>query len=129
MSTLLSTVGGQLPLALGGCRSTPAIIASDDEKAAAEVLLGYFCDDPATIGAVSRVGTVYLSGFMDAELAHADLRPIVNRIVESENSEVVLGTLESDVGQDFVDLRIVPVAGWTLSQTEARICGVLAIAG
>jgi len=125
--TLMSAVA--IPLPLAGCGSEGPFPPDDDETEAARVLRAYLCADGSALASARRIGTRYLARFGDEEEARTDLRPLVDRVLALASTSAAITELEMSVTSDFEDLRVLAVAGWTLAETEARICGVLAVAG
>lgn len=86
-----------------------------------DVVEAYFGEEG--LADASFVGGYYADsvGF-DADAAFEATQPAVEAIDAATSLESVLDDLDEALQQDFVDLRVVDVAGWTLGQTEVNLC-------
>ena len=122
----LGCVSASLSAAVASCQDEPVLVQKNTDPDLEpveyqELLREYFgeagLNDAKSIGgyhvAISRLS----SG--EAYESTAQTRALVNA---AEDIELALTSLDQRVLQDFVELSVVDVAGWTLSQSEVDLC-------
>lgn len=97
--------------------ATPSLPAEPPTSLLAE----YF--GAAAFEAVAQVGRAYADVFADADAFECDLAALQLGAVDSEVNDSA--TLRERVATEFDSGAIVFVSGWRLSQTEARLAGMV----
>lgn len=94
----------------------------------------YFADARDTLGdarvieAATRIGREYVNVAVTPvrQSAVEDLlAPLTARINDAASDEEAVTELQTLVGEDFRELNIVDVRGWTLSETEAQVAALV----
>jgi len=123
---LLSWVSASLPATLAGCNDEPVVVTTPDEPPPdgidyAELVLQYFGEDGKSDAAA--IGNYYTqsNGLSSSEAfeATAKTRSLIDA---STGITAALTALDELVLEDFLELRLTDVAGWTLSSAEVELC-------
>lgn len=127
-SFLLTLAAGLASAGIYGCQTGPAAnktIASGRWPAWLEGLIG----DPE---AAARLGNAYLVTHPD-ENSSATLSRLLDQAIASESTAIAtltteqIAVLQHCVRTDYARNAVVPVNGWVLSITEARLYGLVAV--
>lgn len=117
-----------------GCGSGEELEAIPEWLDARPRVDGYFADARETLGdqrvieAAERIGREYINVRVTPARQSAVeelLAPVTALINDAASDEEAVTVLQSLVGEDFQELHIVDVRGWTLSETEAQLAALL----
>lgn len=124
--SFLGWVSASLPLTLAACNDEPVVFTKPDDAPPgaidyAELLLQYFGEDGLRDAEV--IGNYYAQfnqlSSTEAFEATAHTRAAIDA---SEDVAHALTDLDALVLEDFLELRLIDVAGWTLSSAEVDLC-------
>lgn len=88
------------------------------------VLDAYFA--PANRSSLQAVGLIYSERFANDDTAlTTDLAAAVGLIAGIDDMDAAVVALETAVRNDFAMEQRINLAGWQLSITEARLCGII----
>lgn len=86
-----------------------------------EVVEAYFGDDD--LADAKFIGAYYAdSAGLDSDQAFEATRAARDLVDAASTLDAALDDLDAALRQEFVDLEIVEVAGWTLGRTEVNLC-------
>ena len=114
--SLTGVVGASLP----GCQSSPVARARPRELAS-------ICDEKT----LEEIGRAYLDAGGEKDIDR--LAGLIMRDTSGRPADIVLNLENPDtklaehIADDFRPGNIAVVKGWVLSQTEARLCGLLTL--
>ena len=123
---LLGWVSASLPATLAACNDEPVVLTTPDEPTPddidyEELVLQYFGEDGKSDAAA--IGNYYAQfnelSSSEAFEATAQTRALIDA---STGITAALAALDELVLEDFLELRLTDVAGWTLSSAEVELC-------
>ena len=117
--TVLATCGAAGVGARAAIRGSVELAPSESRAACA-----YFMG--RNLSSISVIGSTYVDGFRSTTEAVADVR-LAFTCIPSLHGDDLVSALRSKVGEDFRWSRLVSVEGWMLAETEARLCGLVAL--
>ncbi|MEM8607061.1 MAG: hypothetical protein AAGF92_08150 [Myxococcota bacterium] len=117
-----------------GCGSDDGLQATQEWLDARPRVDTYFADarqslgDDRVLDAAERIGREYIDVRVVPVRQSAVeelLTPVTALINEAASDEEAVAELRALVGEDFRDLQVVDVRGWTLSETEAQVAALV----
>lgn len=122
----LGWVSSSLPITLAACNDEPIVFTAPDDRPPGsidygELMLQYFGEDG--LDDAEAIGNYYAQ-FSKLSSSEAFEATAATRAFIDESADVAqaLTALDELVLEDFMELRLTDVAGWTLSSAEVDLC-------
>lgn len=121
----LGWVSASLPITLAACNDEPIVFVADDRPPGSidygELVLQYFGE--AGRGDAEAIGNYYAQ-FSKLSSSEAFEATAETRAFIDANADIpeALAALDELVREDFLELRLTDVGGWTLSSAEVDLC-------
>ena len=124
--SFLRWVSASLPLTLAACNDEPIVVTGPDEPPPddfdyPELLLEYFGEDGQ--GDAVAIGNYYAQVNQLSASEAFEVTVKTRAVIDaSEGIAGALTALDELVLEDFLELRLTDIAGWTLSSAEVDLC-------